>query len=127
MTIDELNFEYNDFCNKYKVCTDCKYNENFPCQMMFGYDKGKADTIEEELQEFAQWLWDSHYLIDEAFTIRLVEQYKAEQLQDKKKSTCFDCKNHFMSDCYLECHVKDRINNDNICDNFQQLKEQENG
>lgn len=37
--------------------------------------------------------------------------------------TCFDCKYHFMSDCYLECHVKNRINNDNICDNFQRLND----
>ena len=46
--------------------------------------KVRQDAIEEELQSFAQWLWDSHYLVDEAFTIRLVEQYKDEQLKEKK-------------------------------------------
>ena len=44
--------------------------------------KVRQDAIEEELQSFAQWLWDSHYLVDEAFTIRLVEQYKDEQLKE---------------------------------------------
>lgn len=37
----------------------------------------------EELQRFAQWLWDNHYLVDEAFTIRLVEQYKSEQMKEQ--------------------------------------------
>ena len=46
--------------------------------------KVRQDAIDEELQSFAQWLWDSHYLVDEAFTIRLVEQYKDEQLKEKK-------------------------------------------
>lgn len=44
----------------------------------------RADAIDEKLQSFAQWLWDSHYLVDEAFTIRLVEQYNAEKLKEKK-------------------------------------------
>lgn len=35
--------------------------------------------LDEELQKFAQWLWDSNYLVDEALTIRLVDQYKEEQ------------------------------------------------
>lgn len=48
------------------------------------YQKGREDAIYEELQSFAQWLWDSHYLVDEAFTIRLVEQYKDEQLKEQK-------------------------------------------
>lgn len=39
---------------------------------------------EEELQRFAQWLWDNHYLVDEAFTIRLVEQYKSEQMKEQR-------------------------------------------
>ena len=42
----------------------------------------------------------------------------AEQL-NKQKKTCFDCKNHFMSDCYLECYKHERINNDSICDDFE--------
>ena len=37
----------------------------------------------------------------------------------KQKKTCFDCKNHFMSDCYLECYKHERINNDSICDDFE--------
>ena len=41
-----------------------------------------------------------------------------EQLKEQKK-TCFDCKNHFMSDCYLECYKHERINNDSICDDFE--------
>ena len=36
----------------------------------------------------------------------------------KYKKTCFDCKHHFMSDCYLECNIHNRINNDSICDDF---------
>lgn len=44
-----------------------------------GKDAGREEVIDEELQKFAQWLWDSHYLVNEAFTIRLVEQYKEEQ------------------------------------------------
>lgn len=84
-----------------------------------GIDAGREEVIDEELQKFAQWLWDSHYLVDEAFTIILVEQYKEEQ-----KKTCFDCKNHFMSDCYLECYKHERINNNSICDDFKQLEEQ---
>lgn len=46
----------------------------------------------------------------------------AEKLKEQKQ-TCFDCKNHFMSDCYLECHKHERINNNSICDDFEQLKE----
>ena len=42
----------------------------------------------------------------------------AEKLK-KQKKTCFDCKNHFMSDCYLECYKHERINNDSICDDFE--------
>ena len=40
-------------------------------------------VLDIELQRFAQWLWDNHYLIDEAFTIRLVEQYKSEQMKEQ--------------------------------------------
>lgn len=69
-----------------------------------GYEHGRADErakhkyfikadgsihnldedIDKELQNFAQWLWDSHYLVNEAFTIRLVEQYKMEELKENK-------------------------------------------
>lgn len=48
------------------------------------YQQGRADGIDEELQSFAQWLWDNHYLVDEAFTTRLVEQYKQAQLKEQK-------------------------------------------
>ena len=41
------------------------------------------------------------------------------------KNTCFDCKYHFMSDCYLECVKHNRINNNQICKDFEQIKEQE--
>ena len=49
-----------------------------------GYEKGREDVIDEELQNFAQWLWDNYYLVSEALTIRLVDQYKEEQLKEKK-------------------------------------------
>lgn len=49
------------------------------------YQLGRAEAIDEELQSFAQWLWDSGYLVDEAFTIKLVEQYKTEQLKEQNK------------------------------------------
>lgn len=35
-----------------------------------------------------------------------------------KKLSCFDCKNSFMSDCYLECYKHNRINNSSICKDF---------
>lgn len=41
-------------------------------------------VIDIELQNFAQWLWDSNFLVDDAFTIRLVEQYKSEQKKGDK-------------------------------------------
>ena len=41
------------------------------------------------------------------------------------KNTCFDCKYHFMSDCYLECVKHNRINNNQICKDFEQIKEHE--
>lgn len=40
-----------------------------------------VDLVEYEdnlLQSFAQWLWDNAFLTDEAFTVRLVEQYREE-------------------------------------------------
>lgn len=45
----------------------------------------------------------------------------------KDQYTCFDCKHHFMSDCYLECNKHNRINNNQICEDFEHLKEQKNG
>lgn len=41
-----------------------------------------------------------------------------ECIEKDKKLSCFDCKNHFMSDCYLECSIHNRINNDAICEDF---------
>lgn len=38
-----------------------------------------------------------------------------------KKPTCFDCKNHFMSDCYLECQIHNRINQSDICKDFEEI------
>lgn len=38
-------------------------------------------------------------------------------------TTCNDCKNHFYSDCYLECSKHERINNDKICFDFERVKE----
>ena len=70
------------------VVTNCEDYENCDLCLVEHIKKHDAkvrqDAIEEELQSFAQWLWDSHYLVDEAFTIRLVEQYKDEQLKEKK-------------------------------------------
>lgn len=34
-------------------------------------------------------------------------------------TTCNECKYHFYSDCYLECYKHERINNDNICKDFE--------
>ncbi|MDO4802761.1 MAG: hypothetical protein Q4A15_11405 [Prevotellaceae bacterium] len=48
------------------------------------------------------------------------------ELKEQKKITCFHCKHHIMSDCYLECNKHNRINNKNICDDFEQLKEKNN-
>ena len=54
--------------------------DDVPTVSLADHDKRiRADAIDEELQEFAQWLWDSQYLVDEAFTIRLVEQYKTDK------------------------------------------------
>lgn len=59
MTIDELGCAYTDFCNKSKDCGDCKYNENFPCQLFFGYDKGRADAIDEFIDKVSESIiWD---------------------------------------------------------------------
>lgn len=51
----------------------------------------KADEIEEAealklsrehdkklLQDYSQWLWDRNFLVDEAFTLRLVDMYREE-------------------------------------------------
>lgn len=47
MTIfDELNDEYMNMCGEQEDCSKCKYNGNFPCQLAFGYDKGRTDAIE---------------------------------------------------------------------------------
>ena len=55
-------------------------------QWLAEHDKQIRDSvIDEELQNFAQWLWDSNFLVDEALTIRLVEQYKDEQLKEQNK------------------------------------------
>jgi len=63
-----------DHCEK---CEEDQWDALYKAEM-----KGRADALDEQLQEFAQWLWDSHYLVDEAFTIRLVEQYKLEKKKD---------------------------------------------
>lgn len=39
-----------------------------------------------------------------------------------KKITCFDCKYHTMSDFYLECDKSLRINNSEICGDFERLE-----
>lgn len=48
----------------------------------------KCDTCAERLvtgyendllQDFAQWLWDNKYLTNEAFTIRLVDEYRGKR------------------------------------------------
>lgn len=41
------------------------------------------DEVAEKLQNFAQWLWDNHYLTQEAFTIRLVDMYLSDKGEQK--------------------------------------------
>lgn len=62
----EREFQNSDYWNDYiaKVIADTRTDERV--------------RVIDELQSFAQWLWDSHYLVNEAFAIRLVEQYKQE-------------------------------------------------
>lgn len=78
----------------------------------------RAEVIEEfynRLNKYKSDMNTANYpwnYVEEAYIHMQKEQY-----------TCFDCKYHFMSDCYLECQIKYRINNDNICKNFEQLKE----
>lgn len=52
-------------------------------ERLFKHKHSNADVIEKELQRFAMWLWDNHYLVDEALTIRLVQQYKSEQMKEQ--------------------------------------------
>lgn len=74
------------------------------------------------------------------FEVRNGERYGTERGIDKnsvigfrpigkekdKEITCFDCKYHLMSDCYLECYKHNRLNNKNICNDFEQIKEKKN-
>lgn len=92
-------------------CDECKHQNSCVC-VPYGcecFELTEHDAIEEELQKFAQWLWDNHYLVDEARTIRLVEQYKSEQMKEQKLCSngkpckhpkCNKCgTTHFMSEC----------------------------
>ena len=71
------------------------------------------------LDDFVKFASDMPTVEAEDGTIRpMWLEEMAEKLKGQKK-TCFDCKNHFMSDCYLECYKHERINNDSICDDFE--------
>ena len=71
------------------------------------------------LDDFVKFASDMPTVETEDGTIRpMWLEEMAGQLKNQKK-TCFDCKNHFMSDCYLECYKHERINNDSICDDFE--------
>lgn len=48
INFDELNDDYINMCNEKEHCSECKYNGNFPCQLAFGYDKGRADQKERD-------------------------------------------------------------------------------
>ena len=41
----------------------------------------------------------------------------------REYNTCFDCKYHIMSDCYLKCVKHNRINNNQICKDFVKMSE----
>lgn len=48
MTFNELHGEYMKMCDEQEDCSECKYDGNFPCQLSFGYSKGRADQKEED-------------------------------------------------------------------------------
>lgn len=51
MTFNELNGEFYKMCEGAK-CDECKYSEDFVCQLTFGYDKGRADKYQEIVSEY---------------------------------------------------------------------------
>lgn len=53
-------------CINGKCCNNCAECAE---KLVTGYEN-------DLLQDFAQWLWDNGFLTDEAFTIKLVEQYR---------------------------------------------------
>lgn len=44
---NELDAEYMLMCDKHEQCCECKYYGKYPCQLAFGYDKGREDAIDE--------------------------------------------------------------------------------
>lgn len=66
--------------NTGECCKKCAENQLVDYEQQI-----RSEIVDEELQNFAQWLWDSNYLVAEALTIRLVEQYKDEQLKEQNK------------------------------------------
>lgn len=88
----------------------------------------REDAIDEcikALDEYSEFPMTDEYVI-----IPMTDEYVIKecirvlgQLKEQKNLTCFDCEHHFMSDCYLECNKHNRINDNKICDDFEQLKE----
>ena len=61
--------------------------------------------------------------IPRVFGCGAFEEEKKDEKEENNLS-CFDCKHHFMSDCYLECYKHNRINDSKICDDFEKEQKQ---
>lgn len=75
MTFNELQEEYIKMCRKNPDCYDCKYNGNSPCGLKFGYQQGRADALNEILNEMRK----SPFASDKA---TFVKKYIDEQLKE---------------------------------------------
>lgn len=92
-------------------------------------DNARADAINEFLELYEKFC-NSDIACSSVdcigkFCPRCFRDNFMEQVKEQNNLSCFDCKHHFMSDCYLECYKHDRINDSQICDDFE--KEKSNG
>ena len=108
----ELMLQCAEWLEELKAIKSDGFTDNL---LDMGFTKGYNKAID----DFVRFVNTMPTVETEDGTIRPMRlEEMAEQLK-KQKKTCFDCKNHFMSDCYLECYKHERINNDSICDDFE--------
>lgn len=126
----------SEYVVKHSTCgmPRCEYVENGieidcdRCQeiMIAEHDEQvRADAIDEYMESLCKKLEECQtgFNMVSMANIWHYSREVAEQLKEQKNLTCFDCEHHFMSDCYLECNKHNRINDNKICDDFEQLKE----
>lgn len=118
---EELS-KFNNFCksrgqiSKWHLCSDedlPNNNGDYLCYVIDDYGDYYYSVEPFKTDGFLkQWS-----IVSDIHVIAWMELPKFEE-----KKTCFDCKNHMMSDCYLECRIQNRINNDEICEKFERVE-----